>query len=1002
MNEVRLPRLLANELEGGCLKEKARFHPYSLSITLNLLPLSTATMTIPEDDPDVKIHDFIELYNQHGSVGIFRVSGVSTNYKKQRVIDLNHALDVLNDSFYVHSGGSENYKGTVSAFLTKILACQQQGINGTAYWQLGTCADAGSWNKKLEFNNALELISEVAKKHEDYMMVFDFSTFPWTINFVSRQINGEDPVFTEFRLSRNIESCNVSLDDSGLCTRLYLSVSTTTTVKEQGQTAGDKTTQTYYTFDDAAGQANWGVVCETAGVNAADLPEGADINARVAAWVSAYFERHNSPTVQITINGEDLKELTGEAIDEVHLGRICRVALPEYTTTFLERVTAVTYPDALRKPTYVTVALANKRQTAEDSIAAYKKEQTKSGGGGGGGGGSQNLAENTATEVERQKIIHNVEVEKTDEKFSVLATEQQWNELIQQYETTEKTQFTITSEAIASEVIRATGAEAGLSSTITQTAGQLQSQITSLDGSYSSLTQTVSGIDARVGTNETDISQLKVDVNGIYLQGSVIHMGADSIDVLAKSDVTVSGNTVTINGNAIYLEGAVDAVEAKIDNLTSGVTQAAAILVSGLVAENIQTDALIVGSSTYSAKSVSLGSGVSSNASVLATADINLPHGHTVTCTESNGEITITVSDAVSGSGSDSFNMAATNWYAGQVAALKSAVSTALASASWNGSASTNIACTLDTTNKRLVVTSASVSIAYPGDSSATPVAISLGNLDLSTKLTEYYEAAVAKGEEDGWALAYAEVDPPTAGNGTSFTFDVPAETKGESKTYTFTVQKGATPASTGYASVARDNIVVGRIEIGDWYDAGVTEGIKQGEGQFDLASVTLQGALHKVTTIGTPRKFTYTQLYKGGTATYYEGNGAGVYGRGSMVPVHTRGSEVHFQTHPKVEAPTGTWYEYVGSSGGNATYYKDGGTEYYYDGNGSYVVGRGSEVTVNTRGSSQWAYVVDETSGGRTLYEKGDELSLYDAGSTVSDTYYTKQATQSQGGSSS
>lgn len=979
MNEVRLPRLLANELEGGCLKEKARFHPYSLSITLNLLPLSTATMTIPEDDPDVKIHDFIELYNQHGSVGIYRVSGVSTNYKKQRVIDLNHALDVLNDSFYVHSGGSENYKGTVSAFLAKIIACQQQGINGTPYWQLGTCEDTGNWNKKLEFNNALELISEVAKKHEDYMMVFDFSTFPWTINFVSRQINGEDPVFTEFRLSRNIESCNVSLDDSGLCTRLYLSVSTTTTVKEQGQTAGDKTTQTYYTFDDAAGQANWGVVCETAGVNAADLPEGADTNARVAAWVSAYFERHNSPTVQITINGEDLKELTGEAIDEVHLGRICRVALSEYTTTFLERVTAVTYPDALRKPTYVTVSLANKRQTAEDSIAAYKKEQTKSGGSGGGSGGSQNLAENTATEVERQKIIHNVEVEKTDEKFSVLATEQEWNELIQQYQTTKKTQFMITAEAIASEVTRATGAEAGLSSTITQTAGQLQSQITSLDGSFSSLTQTVNGIDLRVGANEDDLSR-----------------------------ISLSDNTITIKGHSINLDGVVyadqlDAVQAEISEIKSAMTISDAGVVTGLVAGTIQTDTLIVGSTTYSAKSISLGSGVTSNASVLATDSINLKHGHTVNCSAgADGKVTITVSDAISEAGSDSFDMAATKWYADQVAAIKSAVSTALASASWNGSASTNIACTLDTNNKRLVVTSAIASITYPGESSATPVAISLGNLDLSTKLTEYYEAAVAKGEEDGWALAYAEVDPPTAGNGTSFTFDVPAETKGESKTYTFTVQKGATPASTGYASVARDNIVVGRIEIGDWYDAGVTEGIKQGEGHFDLASVTLQGALHKVTTIGTPRKFTYTQLYKGGTATYYEGNGAGVYGRGSMVPVHTRGSEVHFQTHPKAEAPTGTWYEYVGSSGGNATYYKDGGTEYYYDGNGGYVVGRGSEVTVNTRGSSQWAYVVDETSGGRTLYEKGDELSLYDGGSTVSDTYYTKKATQSEGGSSS
>ena len=40
-----------------------------------------------------------------------------------------------------------------------------------------------------------------------------------------------------------------------------------------------------------------------------------------------------------------------------------------------------------------------------------------------------------------------------------------------------------------------------------------------------------------------------------------------------------------------------------------------------------------------------------------------------------------------------------------------------------------------------------------------------------------------------------------------------------------FTIQKGATPASTGYASVALSGTVVGRISIGDWYDAGVTAG---------------------------------------------------------------------------------------------------------------------------------------------------------------------------------
>jgi len=82
---------------------------------------------------------------------------------------------------------------------------------------------------------------------------------------------------------------------------------------------------------------------------------------------------------------------------------------------------------------------------------------------------------------------------------------------------------------------------------------------------------------------------------------------------------------------------------------------------------------------------------------------------------------------------------------------------------------------------------------------------------------TAYYNNAMSA----QWAAARAKVEMPSKGTGTSFTVKAPSTTQGEQQTYTFTIQKGATPGPSGYASVALGQTVVGRISIGDWYTAG-------------------------------------------------------------------------------------------------------------------------------------------------------------------------------------
>ena len=149
-------------------------------------------------------------------------------------------------------------------------------------------------------------------------------------------------------MRRNVESCRVTMDDGALCTRLPLSVETA---------EGETVTETY---EDAAGQAQWGIISKTAGVRAADVPDR-------AAWARRYFARYGRPDVQITVDGEELNRLTGERMDEMHLGRLCRVALAESGAMYNERIVSIRYPDLLRQPERVTVCLAGKEPEKADN-----------------------------------------------------------------------------------------------------------------------------------------------------------------------------------------------------------------------------------------------------------------------------------------------------------------------------------------------------------------------------------------------------------------------------------------------------------------------------------------------------------------------------------------------------------------------------------------------------------------------------------------------------------
>ena len=365
---VRKPRVL-----DASRNEVRRLDPTALSVTLALEDTSHATMTLPEKTASLAMHTMVEVYTQHGSAGIFRVISINQELGNGITYELKHMVDVLSDSIF---DGEQEFSGTPTEYIQAVLAKQK-----ATYWQLGTCACSTTYKDKIKYTKLYDLLNKLRDKEKDYYFSYDFSTWPWTINFLAKPSN----VRSEFRLSRNVEDGRISWDDGDLCTRLYLSIT---------NESGDSSSTTYRTFDDATLQARWGVVEKTAGITTTDWPD-AD------AYAARFFREHGNPFVQIDISGYELYKLSGDNFDMFDLGQLCRINFASRGITLDERILVVTYPDVLDTPDRVTIDLANKPFSAAGSLASLSQTQ-------------QDMAEEAAeTEEKLEKTAEDLEDTKT-------------------------------------------------------------------------------------------------------------------------------------------------------------------------------------------------------------------------------------------------------------------------------------------------------------------------------------------------------------------------------------------------------------------------------------------------------------------------------------------------------------------------------------------------------------------------------------------------------------
>ena len=364
MIEVKKPELLTASLGVSNI-----LHPTDGSLMLKMDGPSEATLTLEDKAESIPMHGWVKIYNQLGFVGIFRRISRERDIATNNTYNLRHGIDILQDSVW---DAEETYEGTTTQFLTALLNKQTQLVNGVKPWVLGTCADTSNVKKDINYDNLLDLFEGVTEQGGGYYFTYDQTSFPWTVNLVAKPLAVE----SEFRLNRNIERCRISDNDSELCTRLILNVNEMVDDTELAQKTGKTVKQNESvtrTYNNAAAQANYGIIVKTADIDVTGdtFPSGPFPEAD--AWAQDFLNRRADPLLNIEIDGQVLKGITGFDWDDSKIGTQVRVALPEYATAIAERCVSVNYTSLYGNPDKVTIGLANALPTFSSSMKSTQK-----------------------------------------------------------------------------------------------------------------------------------------------------------------------------------------------------------------------------------------------------------------------------------------------------------------------------------------------------------------------------------------------------------------------------------------------------------------------------------------------------------------------------------------------------------------------------------------------------------------------------------------------------
>ena len=450
---IPMPRLLGSG--GG---ETRRLRPISLSLTENIVPLSTATMTLPADE-SVPDRSWMELFTVNGSAGVYRASMPQDVYGSPTTqVKLEHGVVEIGD--YIIKADIEKTAKTLTQAMTQLFTYYPG-----SKWQFGTAISGDVTLEAKYGDNLLTTINKMVSQVSGAMLSYNFSTSPWTLNVVSKGTT----VSAEGRLSRNVRSAYIKRDDSNLCTRVYM----------EGLGA-----------DGAIGYMDADTI-STYGIVEKKIDGNSEYTQQEAQTVAgSYLAKYKIPSYSVSISGIDFSAVTGETLDRVALGKLYRLAVPEDNVSIEENIIQISWNDVYGNPEDVDLTLAEEEKTLV-SIIKQKNEETK-----------QDIEDSYTDCYNESKSYTNTaihaEAERSDEKYIY------------------KTSIYQTADSIVSTAQQyADGIGDGLQSQITQQANKIALVVEEVSGSNVINTASI------VAAINASGSSVTISADKINLQGHV-------------------------------------------------------------------------------------------------------------------------------------------------------------------------------------------------------------------------------------------------------------------------------------------------------------------------------------------------------------------------------------------------------------------------------------------------------------------------------------------------
>ena len=507
-------------LNGHSLEQKRRIVPEKLSLTITERD-STASM-VPDSLSGITVKSWFLDETNPGKGIVWRVKSIGNDYSNETpTVELEHVITSLRDRILFGEVTPEKMGGGTSCTARQAV---EYILRRSDDWKLGSFGFDGVSNPyKFDGDSLYDALVKVTKSLKDAWWSYDLTAYPFKLNITKRS----ETAGTELRCGRNLVSITRTQDTANMYTRFY------PIGKDDLHIGGNYVERN---------TGSYGVI-EHVEVNS-----GLETEAELIRWANEKLDVHAQPLDTIEIEGLELADATGEPLDRLRIGRVCRVPLPDYGTVIEEKITQIRYHDKLFAPEVVQITLANAQEDIAQILADTIKEGAGPMGAGGRGGARQEKEDHAWFEDTDKHVAMVAE--------GIVGTDKDGNP-----DWARLSQLVVDGEGIAAtvEVVKEEYGE--MSSSIKQNEKAITAEVKRAKNEEGKLS-------ARIEVTADGI-KTKVDKNGVI---SAINQTAETIEISASR----------INLSGYVTASQLEATNGRINSLVAGESAFTQIVTAGI------------------------------------------------------------------------------------------------------------------------------------------------------------------------------------------------------------------------------------------------------------------------------------------------------------------------------------------------------------------------------------------------------------------------------------